>query len=867
VQSDFLNAHSNTNFFKKISVNGPTGLPCRVYEFIEKTTTTMKSLVLSALLLLSPLLQAAPVVEKETCVSTDQACAREKEEEVNDCSLYLAPSVLNKNGFGVYTSVDLPKGTEVGEPDLFIPIVDRFKLLPYRGQHRWLSWLDYIHGFTNFSRKMNRPLTKYTIEKYDKSSSPLLFTDGPYWVDAIAPGLASQATADAKRVNVLLNKAEKRDSAGLHRSKDHGTGAFTSNYGVSFSAKKDIPAGSEIYINAEEDDEDEEEEEEDKDEEDDDEKSPEKNRATHSLDWLQEHGMCIDNLRVGPSTATQAGRGAFVKRSLPKGSVISPTSLAVLKRDDLIIYETNVSQTQYKKVVNTDKSIGTELILNYCFGHPDSPLLLLPLGPMVNFINHNASRANAEIRWPREFPNTFLKKHPLEVLDLSGKLLMEFVATRDIQEGEEIFINYGQGWEDAWIQHEREFHPSAQDKDVLTAQEYLKGNKDAPLPDNLMNLCRFANQEGDKEDECWLPCTVGAKKKTKGETLFDVSYSRKDKAVADKTKFWSCASQKKDWIDRVPAEYITVVDKMSSFDTQLEGAFRHEIGVPQGFFPSVWMQKAVYEVADLAKPLEPGEFRNMTWKHNGEPITENAYWVGLPENFTNDMRAYAERIGVLAKFRDVLYEKSIEHDDYHTTELAEGTWYVQRPHFKWNSNQHWISPYDEEARVSYLRAIGTAGFDEILDRVGRDFGLKGLMCYHNSFIGVSRVDESFMHTDFMDTNLKSFNILFSLVLEEGSAPELDLGSQDENIVVGVKYGFENGVNTGDWTWHKTAAVDYAETGGMRVIGSVYCSEINDDNVKSIAKTYKGEAPAPFKWQFDMPIKEWHWLPGQKLLPK
>jgi SET domain-containing protein len=37
--------------------------------------------------------------------------------------------------------------------------------------------------------------------------------------------------------------------------------------------------------------------------------------------------------------------------------------------------------------------------------------------------------------------------------------MFEFVALRDIQEGEEILINYGQEWQDAWDAHVAKWTP------------------------------------------------------------------------------------------------------------------------------------------------------------------------------------------------------------------------------------------------------------------------------------------------------------------------------------------------------------------------------------------------------------------------
>jgi hypothetical protein len=207
--------------------------------------------------------------------------------------------------------------------------------------------------------------------------------------DAFAPGLASLAVARPKTANIVLtDPLPKRDGMGLHRKADPGTGAFTAHHGASFVTTEAISAGSELYIEPTEE-------------------QIEKRKfnnpeSTVSPNWLTKNGVCIDDLRVGPSTIKQAGRGAFAKRMLPRGSIIAPSTLAVIKRDDLIIFEADEAATHYEKVLNKNKVLGHELILNYCIGHPDSPLLFLPLSPVVNFLDHNRTEANAEFRWPSD---------------------------------------------------------------------------------------------------------------------------------------------------------------------------------------------------------------------------------------------------------------------------------------------------------------------------------------------------------------------------------------------------------------------------------------------------------------------------------
>jgi len=98
-----------------------------------------------------------------------------------------------------------------------------------------------------------------------------------------------------------------------------------------------------------------------------------------------------------------------------------------------------------------------QLILNYCLGHNRSSLLLCP-NSNANLINHCSDRnkkshpcgktgnPNAKYQWAQwdETSNEWLKKTIKEMEEEGGHgLVMEVVATRDILEGEEVFIDYG----------------------------------------------------------------------------------------------------------------------------------------------------------------------------------------------------------------------------------------------------------------------------------------------------------------------------------------------------------------------------------------------------------------------------------------
>jgi hypothetical protein len=545
------------------------------------------------------------------------------------------------------------------------------KQLPYRGQHRWLSWLDYIKGTTNFRIPKNRPLKSLDPKRLKKSATGVQYVDGLYRIDAIGPGIASIATRHPGLVNVRLSEPlPPKDEAGLHRSKNPEVGSFTPHHGVGFVAYRDIPAGSELYIDA-------------TDEEIKETKSFGKPRTETTPSWLKKNGVCIDNLRVGPSTILNAGRGAFAKRLLPKGSLIAPSSLAVLKREDLIIFDANETATHYEKVLDKSKVVGTELLMNYAFGHPESDLLFLPLSPVVNFINHNGTAPNAAVRWPDDAQKWF-NKHPLDMLDISGKPIFEYVALRDIQPGEEVLIDYGEGWEDAFLQHAKTWNPTKDDEEYVSATDYVNSDrftvrtvaeqKQDPYPTNLQTVCHFPRK---RYSDCWLPCDVETRLEEEGKTFYTALYSA-DKYEILATKmvaFDKCASGREEIMSET-VQSVTLMDKWGSTDVFLGNAFRHEISVPDGVFPSLWMEKAAYEVATIPD-LKPGQYIPITFAHNGKPIARNAYFVALPENFNEHMYNYSVRMGAMEMFQDVLNGRYNPAGTHRFVDLTDGEWYVQ----------------------------------------------------------------------------------------------------------------------------------------------------------------------------------------------
>mmetsp|Transcript_22413 Transcript_22413/g.32756 ORF Transcript_22413/g.32756 Transcript_22413/m.32756 type:complete len:533 (-) Transcript_22413:75-1673(-) len=426
--------------------------------------------------------------------------------EKHQCKMYFAESSIPNAGFGLFTAVDLERGDLIGEADILVPIIDAF-----HEDDIWGMMLDVLWG-----RAYGGGTCNYKSAKR---------------VSVFSPGSGSAINSHMGLSNVLHGSNPIVDDTGLTLSQDPGSGAFSSYYGMSLKAKKAVEAGSELFTSYgaqwfidrtewlgyiplttdysradhivkklyEKLD--------DTTPEvvgallnfirhsanervaaalpkkiDDIEKAYEAGTAKYSLpnfirtpEWLQENAICADNIRAEKSTIPQAGRGAFATRTILKDSIIAPAPVLHLPRNLMTTYV--VIKDKDDEYINSDERIGQQVLLNYCFGHSNSSVLLLPYGPLSNLVNHNRKEANAEIRWSHS------RLHRQEWLSFSAEklaeddfgLIMDFIALRDIAPGEEIFIDYGTEWEEAWDEHVREWKPPKDAEGKVIEQEYISG--------------------------------------------------------------------------------------------------------------------------------------------------------------------------------------------------------------------------------------------------------------------------------------------------------------------------------------------------------------------------------------------------------
>ena len=187
-------------------------------------------------------------------------------------------------------------------------------------------------------------------------------------------------------------------------------------------------------------------------------------------------GICMDTIQVRPSSIPGIGRGAFSKYTVPRGNVVATSPVVHFDRSQMNIVLQSIIHDEKDHTIpliyrphnieysGGKKILGQQLLLNYCYGHPSSNMLLLPYGPGVNFINHQSGEdANVMIRWSNTkltaASTTFRTSTPLMEMyeqpagTSTTNLMIEFIAIKDILPGDEIFLNYGNDFINAWEEH------------------------------------------------------------------------------------------------------------------------------------------------------------------------------------------------------------------------------------------------------------------------------------------------------------------------------------------------------------------------------------------------------------------------------
>jgi hypothetical protein len=550
------------------------------------------------------------------------------------CELVLAET-QDTHEWAVYTMVPRSKGTPVRKyGDIVIQWTDPIHHDVKQQQPR----KDDDDSTTNHHQQQQQQhRSMYHLKDFTWNGQE---TGGHYeghtWVESVVPGLGmlsrSRPTVGSSSVNGsatgsnhnnILPLVPRVDEGGLTRFESPGAGAITYYNNFTWWYFQDVEAGDELFYslagklavsskavveegNLESNEV----------------QSTTALRWKPTLDYLRHNGYCIDNILARQSRIKEAGRGAFAARNLPEGSIVAPVPVAMVKREDLVIHNNN-----NRKSSSSNNNQRQQLLLNYCFGSKSSSWLFFPYSPIVNLINHY-HEPNVKLRLSSSSKvraAVTLENVPPQSINMTD-LLLELVATRPIQEGEEIYLDYGRAWEDAWWNHvntiwrpiNQHYSPSYVMDDAIRLLRTEQEQKDYPYPDNVFTSCfyRYSDRSeddreiarsGNTKDSSSLtsfrwhltrglydlknlrPCQVlkRLEDSKSGRSAYAVRMlNRPNVHSMDLNEI--IPSNELHIVTHVPRAAVRFSDKGGTTDPHLPSAFRHEIGLPDGLLPAAW---------------------------------------------------------------------------------------------------------------------------------------------------------------------------------------------------------------------------------------------------------------------------------------
>jgi hypothetical protein len=539
----------------------------------------------------------------------------------------------------------------------------------------------------------------------------------------------------------------------------------------------------------------------------------------------EEEGFCLEpRLVVGESTIpSDVGKGAFSTRHYTVGSAVMYAPMIHMHRHELLSLSSSSSSSRNDNISTThddddddDTKNAYELLLNYAYGHPDSSLLLLPYAPMVNYINHassSSSSSSSEQQDHQPAPNVALTWHlgfrgprGAELFFGHGRvdkmlqrneeivLQVEFRAIRDIVPGDEVLMDYGDAWQQAW------------DSQVETCRTTTTTTSKVGLRKD--DVATDDNSDDDDQND--------------GDFIMETCMARFRHEIGVPAEFFPqpwLDLQKQKWAQEKKAITAPAMRKQWDLPPLQPGEVRR-LQVIGGD------AKVEEETGTKQSSAKPGTqvINNGGTSSPKEPAA-HVYRVGLPPQLASKMLDFADKMGLV----DILYDYVKDGGNPMEKEATErhfingGTWWAKRFDSDWSSNMHYITPDDDKSNHDMLAALRDAGWvDDFLAPLGRHFGLQGLMSYYMSFIAVTHCTGSYLHWDAEPEEGDShFNCIFPLIQVPSNStttqqPELLLAGDapdprdyySSKLILPYNYEPEAAICLGGGGLHSTGPIDY-----------------------------------------------------------
>jgi len=259
--------------------------------------------------------------------------------------------------------------------------------------------------------------------------------------------------------------------------------------------------------------------------------------------------------------------------------------IPIQNRSVLNMYKPKFNPTFRSWMLDTTKPIGKQILLNYCFGHGESFLLLCPYGPYTGYINHNQTLQNVDWEWNGDVENI-----PLNQIK-SGLISMRLVAIRDIMKGEEIFLNYGNMWEEAWKKLQQS---SLSENTEHRSAAYCNAkqlNITGPYPESVVLKVntRYSQQDSPIDGTVlnrwprYKHCSVTKQYVVSQEIVYDTVLYELDERGEP--------TREGRLLEGIRREAFRFFDRPYNSPYLSKNAFRHEIQIPDELFPEKWKNR------------------------------------------------------------------------------------------------------------------------------------------------------------------------------------------------------------------------------------------------------------------------------------
>lgn len=147
-----------------------------------------------------------------------------------ECGVYMAESTLGVANLGIYTGIPLQEGDVLNYPEIVVPLL-------FREWHK--------HGGDSLDGTLwDRYIWEGPVVNLEEMKN-LLDTESSK--AGFIPGVGCTINSRLDLKNIESTHGSTYDTAGLHRSKDAGSGAFSPYHSSKTVAIRTIPAGGEIF--------------------------------------------------------------------------------------------------------------------------------------------------------------------------------------------------------------------------------------------------------------------------------------------------------------------------------------------------------------------------------------------------------------------------------------------------------------------------------------------------------------------------------------------------------------------------------------------------------------------------------------------